>query len=225
MKIREVFNKKVEELKRDERVQGIFITGSLARGTETEYSDLDIIVLYDRDKVVEEVIEGIPVETHYNQISAVKERLIKEPSSSYLYVYGKIILDEKGELKDIVGFAKEVLANYEVSEEKRVYLKHKMHALKEKLTASLALSDELKTSYLIANNFKHVVDAVYAQNSLPTPPQGLNYEIYNLLKIKPSDKWMEKILTLKGNELASFTLDLIESLSILGDKRSNYEIF
>lgn len=214
MKIHEVFENKVNSLKEDNRVEGIFITGSLARGTETEYSDLDIIVLYDEDKVVEEVIEGIPVETHYNKISAVKERLIKEPSSAYLYAYGKIVIDERGELKDIVGFAKEVLANYEVSEEKKEHLKHKMHALKEKLTASLSLSDELKTSYLIANNFKHIVDAVYAQNSLPTPPQGLNYEIYNLLKVKPADKWMEKLLTLKGNELAIFTLDLIESLSL-----------
>jgi predicted nucleotidyltransferase len=214
MKIHEVFENKVNSLKEDNRVEGIFITGSLARGTETEYSDLDIIVLYDQDKVVEEVIEGIPVETHYNQISAVKERLIKEPSSAYLYVYGKIVSDEKGELKDIVGFAKEVLANYEVSKEKKEHLKHKMQALKEKLTASLSLSDELKTSYLVANNFKYIVDAVYAQNVLPTPPQGLNYEIYNLLKIKPVDKWMERLLTLKGNELASFTLDLIESLSL-----------
>ena len=214
MKIHEVFENKVNSLKEDNRVEGIFITGSLARGTETEYSDLDIIVLYDEDKVVEEVIEGIPVETHYNQISAVKERLIKEPSSAYLYVYGKIVSDEKGELKDIVGFAKEVLANYEVSKEKKEHLKHKMQALKEKLTASLSLSDELKTSYLIANNFKYIVDTVYAQNVLPTPPQGLNYEIYNLLKVKPADKWMEKLLTLKGNELATFTLDLIESLSL-----------
>ena len=214
MKIHEVFENKVNSLKEDNRVEGIFITGSLARGTETEYSDLDIIVLYPEEKVVEEVIEGIPVETHYNQISAVKERLIKEPSSAYLYVYGKIVSDEKGELKDIVGFAKEVLANYEVSKEKKEHLKHKMQALKEKLTASLSLSDELKTSYLIANNFKYIVDAVYAQNVLPTPPQGLNYEIYNLLKIKPADKWMERLLTLKGNELATFTLDLIESLSL-----------
>ena len=214
MKIHQVFENKVNSLKEDNRVEGIFITGSLARGTETEYSDLDIIVLYPEEKVVEEVVDGIPIETHYNRLDGVKERLIREPSSAYLYVYGKIVSDEKGELKDIVGFAKEVLANYEVSEEKKEYLKHKMHSLKEKLTASLSLSDELKTSYLIANNFKHIVDAVYAQNSLPTPPQGLNYEIYNLLKNKPADKWMEKLLTLMGNELANFTLDLIEKITL-----------
>ncbi len=214
MKIHEVFENKVNSLKEDNRVEGIFITGSLARGTETEYSDLDIIVLYPEEKVVEEVIDGIPIETHYNRLDGVKERLIREPSSAYLYTHGRIIVDEEGKLNDVVGFAKRVLESYKVSDERKAFLAHKMQALKEKLTASLALNDELKTAYLVHNNFKLIVECVYALNSLPVPPQGLNYEIYNLLRIKPGEKWMEKLLTLKGNELANYVLDALGNINL-----------
>ncbi|MBR2481040.1 MAG: nucleotidyltransferase domain-containing protein [Clostridia bacterium] len=210
MKIHEVFERKVNELKADENVKGIFITGSLARGTETEYSDLDIIVISDKDEVVEEVIEGVPVETHYNRVESVKKWFVASPPSCYLYTYGKIVWDREGVLSELQDLACDLLDKYEVLDVHKVYLSHKLSALKEKLTASIALNDSQKISYLIHNNFKIIVESIYAVNSLPVPPQGLNYEIYGTLKQVPSKEWLKLLITLQGLELAEYVMGIIE---------------
>ena len=210
MKIHEVFERKVNELKQDSRVKGIFITGSLARGTETEYSDLDIIVVADINEVYEEIIDGIPVETHFNTAETIKKWFVADPSSCYLYTYGKVVWERENLFDDLIASAKYRLDNYEITDIRKVYLKHKLGALKEKLTASIALNDTLKISYLIHNNFKMLVESVYALNSLPVPPQGVGYEIYDTLKITPQKGWLKDLVTLKGIALAEYVLDMIE---------------
>lgn len=214
MKIHEVFERKIEELKGDESVKGILVTGSLARGTETEFSDLDIIAIGDRDEVVEEVICGVPVETHYNVAEKVKKWFVADPPSSYLYTYGKIIYDPEGIVEGLVALAKERLENYEILDIRKAYLRHKLDALKEKLHASIRLNDEVKINYLVHNNFKVIVECVYAQNNLPIPPQGLNYEIFSTLERVPSTDWLTKMITLKGVEQGEYLLALISNLKI-----------
>ncbi len=214
MKIHEVFEKKVNELKADDRVMGILITGSLARGTETEYSDLDIIAIGDKNEIIEEVIDGIPVETHYNKVESIKKWFIADPPSCYLYTYGKVVYEREKVLGDLIKTAKNRLDTYEVTDIRKVYLNHKLGALKEKLTASLALKDEQKINYLVCNNFKMLLESVYALNSLPVPPQGLNYEIYDRLLIKPCDDWMLKLVNLSGIELGKYVMGIIEFIRL-----------
>ena len=214
MKIHEVFEKKVNELKTDDRVIGILITGSLARGTETEYSDLDIIVVADVDETIEEVIDGIPVETHYNKVESIKKWFIADPPSCYLYTYGKVVYEREKVLGDLIKTAKNRLDTYEITDIRKAYLSHKLGALKEKLTASLALKDEQKINYLICNNFKMLLESVYALNSLPVPPQGLNYEISDRLLIKPCDDWMLKLVNLSGIELGKYVMGIIEFIRL-----------
>ena len=209
MRIHEVFERKIGELRADKDIRGILVTGSLARGTETEYSDLDIIVISNKDEVVEEVIDGVPVETHYNRAEQVKKWLVADPPSCYLYTYGKIIFDQEGVVENLVNVARERLANYEVTDLRKAYLNHKLNALKEKLVASLNLNDDLKIHYLIYNNFKVIVESIYALNSLPVPPQGLSYEIFDTLKVKPNENWLKKLITLRGREQAEFALEVI----------------
>lgn len=215
MKIREVCAKKIDVIKDDERVLGILLTGSLARGTETEFSDLDIIVLYDSDFIVEEVLEGVPVETHYNSVDKVRERFVSDPTFCYLWKYGKIMFSRGNALENLVKESCERLENYTLSSERKCYLNHKVCALKEKLNASVALKDQDKINYLIHNNFKVIVESLYALNSLPTPPQGLNYEIYNEIKAKPCENWMLKLITLKGVEQGEFALEVVSFIGVL----------
>ena len=210
MKIYEVFNKVQEELKNDSRVMGIFLTGSLARGTETKYSDLDVIVLSCINCVDEKVVEGVPVEVHFNTLESIKERFRVDAPSLYLYKYGKVIYDPSNIFEGLIQEANCLLENYVVSEERKAYLKHKIGALKEKLTASLNLKDHQKINYLMHNNFKVIVESIFALNSLPLPPQGLTYEIFNTLSKKPSDTWLTDIINLKGIEQGEYALEIID---------------
>ena len=212
MKIHEVFDRKIEELKSDDRVQGILLTGSLARGTETAYSDLDIIVIADFKDVKEEVIDGVPVETHYDTVESVRKWLAVKPESAYLYTYGKVIYDRDNVLQGLINYAKNILESYEITEIRKAYFNHKLKAIAEKLTASLALKDDQKINYLIHNNFNVLVEMVYALNSLPVAPQGLNYEIFHTLNIKPCESWLTDLVNLKGVELGNYVMKMIEEI-------------
>ncbi len=200
-----VFNQKVNEFKADASVRGALVVGSFARGTETPYSDLDLVVLASDNKVVEEVVSGVPVESHYRTYEGLIEEL-KEPKCLYLYAYSKIIFDNSGELEYIVKLAKQKLKDYVVPQEELSRLKHVMSALKEKLNAAINLGNTLKISYLVHNNFKDIVAYLYAINNLPVPPQGFLYEISDNLPLKPCEKWLESILMLKGVALAQFII-------------------
>ncbi len=212
MKLYKVFEAKLSEYERDEGVYGVLVTGSLARGTETPYSDLDIILLANENKVIEEVIDGVPVESHYRTYEGIMEELNGKPYCLYLYAYSKIVKDGNGELRKLQNIALNRLANYKIADEQKQELCHVMSCLKEKLVAALALNNGLKTDYLVHNNFKGIVEYVYSVNGLPVPPQGLLYEIYDELPVKPSDKWIEKLITLKGSELGRYILDNFNKL-------------
>ncbi len=207
MKLYKVFEAKLSEYERDEGVYGVLVTGSLARGTETPYSDLDIVLLANENKVVEEVIDGVPVESHYRTYEGIMEELNGKPYCLYLYAYSKIVSDTDSQLKKLKNVALNRLSNYKISKTRLAELKHAMGTLREKLVAGLALNDGLKIAYLVHNNFKVIVEYLYAVNGLPVPPQGLLYEIYDELPVKPSDKWIEKLVTLSGSELARYILE------------------
>ena len=59
LKQSEIFNKLVLELKKDIAVEGVLLNGSVAVGTATELSDLDMIVLCNEIKFVSEVIDDV----------------------------------------------------------------------------------------------------------------------------------------------------------------------
>lgn len=46
----EIFNNLVAEFKKDSTIEGVLLNGSVAVGTATESSDLDLIVLGQRDE-------------------------------------------------------------------------------------------------------------------------------------------------------------------------------
>lgn len=46
----EIFNNLVAEFKKDSTIEGVLLNGSVAAGTATESSDLDLIVLGQRDE-------------------------------------------------------------------------------------------------------------------------------------------------------------------------------
>ncbi|MDE5605503.1 MAG: nucleotidyltransferase domain-containing protein, partial [Eubacterium sp.] len=61
----EIFNKLVTEFKKDNSIYAVLLNGSVAVGTATELSDLDIVVLCNENKFVSKVIDDVFVEIHY----------------------------------------------------------------------------------------------------------------------------------------------------------------
>ena len=118
LKQSEIFNKLVLELKKDIAVEGVLLNGSVAVGTATELSDLDMIVLCNEIKFVSEVIDDVLVEIHYITYDKAIKRLNNYPMEVYKYLDAKIAYDN-GKLKEIITCTENIFYHYCVSEKEK----------------------------------------------------------------------------------------------------------
>ena len=119
MKYREALNKFIDDmnyLKNDE-VEGIVFYGSYHTGTNNEFSDIDLMILFDDDSDINQIkgyktVKGIPVEYFERTISKVYERANSdymkcEDSLLSIIGYGEVIFDRSGKVQDLVDYVKE----------------------------------------------------------------------------------------------------------------------
>ena len=119
MDYRESLNKFIDDmnyLKNDE-VEGIVFYGSYHTGTNNEFSDIDLMILFDDDSDINQVkgykkVKGITVEYFERTISKVYERANSdymkcEDSLLSIIGYGEIIFDRNGKVQDLVDYVKE----------------------------------------------------------------------------------------------------------------------
>lgn len=96
---------KIEGLQKFDRYLGAFIFGSFARGEQDRNSDLDIIVVVDKDNVCKEinhpVIDGLKLDISFrslSQIRAESEDTVKKGERIPMIAESVIVFDKTGEL-------------------------------------------------------------------------------------------------------------------------------
>ncbi len=96
---------KVTKLAEDNRYQAAFIFGSVAEGTSTNKSDLDVKVIVDRDNLCDNInhpsFDGYKLDitfSSFSQIKAFTENEIKKGEREPNLVHGVILFDKTGEL-------------------------------------------------------------------------------------------------------------------------------
>ena len=75
----EIFHNLVLEFKKDTSIDAVLLNGSVACGTATDLSDLDIIVLGKRNDFVSQLIDGVLVEIHYTTFDKASDKLKSNP--------------------------------------------------------------------------------------------------------------------------------------------------
>ncbi len=122
MNYRDALNKFIDEmnyLKNDE-VEGIVFYGSYHTNTYNEFSDIDLMILYNDDSDANQIkgyktINGIQVEYFERTISKIYERANSdymkcEDSLLSIIGYGEIIFDRSGQVNELVNYVKEKYA-------------------------------------------------------------------------------------------------------------------
>lgn len=97
-------NDAIEHVREDNRVEGLLLFGSFARGEARGNSDADLLVLY-RDEVPDDLIDGLPSRIAITFYSP--KRLGDLPRKSPLFANhlareGKILQDRRGKLSEAV---------------------------------------------------------------------------------------------------------------------------
>lgn len=190
----EIFKKLVSEFKKDNSIDAVLLNGSVAVGTATEMSDLDIIVLCSENKFVSKVIDDVLVEIHYITYDKAIERLNKNPMEVYKYLDAKIEYDN-GKLQEIVSFAEDIFNHYRVSEKEKLEIISWLKSTGIKLKSAFLKQDMLFVSYLVSTNLWKVLEGVWAVNQQPIPPSSSLYRRYKNLKYTPCPDWFESLLT------------------------------
>lgn len=189
----EIFNDEINNLKAFPNVYGVLLIGSVAYGRATESSDLDIIVLCNKDKFDSKYVNGILVETHFYTYDTMLRKLIANPSEVYKYLYSKIIFDD-GKLADIIQQANSIYNNYTTSESMKNEILYWLSSTKIKLTSALQENDLLKISYIISTNSWKVLEGIWAVNNKPMPPSSLAFLTQDTLSVIPYENWFTDLL-------------------------------
>lgn len=119
MNYREALNKFIDEMNylKNEDVEGIIFYGSFHTGTYNEFSDIDIMILFNDDSDANQIkgyktVNGIQVEYFERTISKIYERANSdymkcEDSLLSMIGYGEVIFDRRGKVKDLADYIKE----------------------------------------------------------------------------------------------------------------------
>lgn len=193
LKQSEIFNKLVLELKKDITVEGVLLNGSVAAGTATELSDLDMIVLCNEIKFVSEVIDDVLVEIHYITYDKAIKRLNNYPMEVYKYLDAKIAYDN-GKLKEIITCAENIFYHYCVSEKEKREIVYWLNSIRLKLNSAFSKQDILLISYLVSTNLWKVLEGIWALNQKPVPPSSSLYRRYRDLNFIPCPDWFDSLL-------------------------------
>lgn len=196
-------------LKQNEKVEAVLLMGSVAYGTATDNSDLDLIVLCNEDRFESKYAENILVEIHFHRYSTLAKCLDNNPNEVYKYLFSKIIFDN-GQLKKLIAKAKEIYNNYCTPDKEKEDICYWLSATKIKLLSAINSNDEMKVSYLLSTNTWKVLEGIWAKNNKPMPPSSIAFVKNNELICIPCDNWLSKLLV--GNNLsrANFMVETID---------------
>ncbi len=119
MNYRDALNKFIDEMNylKNEDVEGIIFYGSFHTGTYNEFSDIDLMVLFDDDSDANQIkgfkmVNGIQVEYFERTVSKIYERANSdymkcEDSLLSMIGYGEVIFDRNGKVKELIDYIKE----------------------------------------------------------------------------------------------------------------------
>lgn len=205
----EILNSELEILKLDKRIKGIMLIGSVAYEKASEDSDLDIVVLCDRDEFVSKYIDNVLVEINFQKYSTMLKKLKSNPSEVYKYIYSKVLFDD-GKLIRLVTEAKKIHDNYKTPNEKTESIVYWLSSTKIKLLSAMKSNDLERVSYLISTNTWEILEGVWAVNNMPMPPSSLVFNNHDTLKTVPSHNWFDNLFVGDILSRANIMIDIID---------------
>jgi predicted nucleotidyltransferase len=209
MKQIDILNLIVDEFREKKSISGIMLMGSVADGTATEISDLDLMFLCDSDKFEANFIDNILVEYIFTKYDTALYKLQNKDMEVYRYINSKILYDN-GKLQELMTIANERYKNFKTNTQTKKEIYHWLVGLNVKLMSSLKRNDVLKTNFLTATNSWKLTEAIWAVNDKPMPPSGSVIKFLNELTITPFDHWFEKLFNSSDSEKTMTMMAIID---------------
>ena len=222
MKQKELFDSLCPGLTADERVTGIMLMGSVARGIAAPNSDLDILVLGEDEKFITETIDGILVEYIYITPERARQKLMDSEIEVYHYLGSCIVYDKTGELEKLMSAAVCKYNHFAAAPKHKTQLFHWLLSVKIKLLSALAAEDAMQTNFITATNSWKIIEALWAVNDKPVPPSGSVRRFMGDITNVPVEDWFARLFTGDDNARVNYMLQMINwLLPKLDGKKTN----
>lgn len=206
----------VSKFQEDSAVEGVLVNGSVAVGTATELSDLDVLVFGQKEALEPHIIDGVTVEIQYTTLNRAVKKLQSNPMEVYKYLDAKIGYD-CGKMQELIMYAKNIFADYCVSEQEQREITYWLKSTKLKLESAFLKKDMLCMAYLTATNTWKVLEGVWAVNQKPMPPSSSLYRRYKDLAITPCENWFARIFVDdvydRGNTMIAYIEWILQRLN------------
>lgn len=102
----EVLDKVVAELKADENLLGILLFGSLASGTQTWKSDIDLVFVYENHEppagLVNRWLDEIEVQYFFATLATLLENVESVPYLLHMFCDGQLLFDRYGTVGPVI---------------------------------------------------------------------------------------------------------------------------
>ena len=187
MRHHDVFRKIQETLMADINVLGIMLMGSVASGSALPESDLDIMILNDKDYFITDIVDGIFVEYIFTTYETRLNKLLNNDMEVYHFLGSNIVYDVDNKLSTLMSVAKDKKNSFKTSQETKKHISHWLTSVKTKLLSAINSSDTLKQNFIVSTNSWKIIEAIWAINDTPVPPSGsvIRYKNDLIIKVSP----------------------------------------
>ncbi|MCL2447130.1 MAG: hypothetical protein FWD06_10230 [Oscillospiraceae bacterium] len=190
----DVLRQQVAQWQNDPAMQGVLLNGSWAAGCAAPQADLDLLVLCDENRFAAQWIDGVLVETHYCTAKHAREKLACNPMEVYRYLGAKLQFDCGG-LTKLIALAEQIYRDYRTPEHEKQRLAHWMVTAELKLRTAMKSGNTLQANYIASTNAWPLLEAIWAINNRPMPPQSTAFRLRDELKLVPFPRWFEMIFS------------------------------
>lgn len=205
-----ILEKEVAKFRQDSTIDAVLLTGSVAYGMATMMSDIDIVIICDRDNFESEYVEGILVEKHFHKYDTLDDALSKNAVEVYKYLYSKVLFDNTDKLSALIRKAREIYSTYSATKREYQNICCWLSATKIKLLSSMDSKEEKRMSFLLSTNTWKVLEGVWIKNNKPMPPSSLAYAKHNELAKEPWNGWFDDLIVGNTESRVNVMLKIID---------------
>lgn len=151
----EVLDKVVNELKADENLLGVLLFGSLALGTHTWKSDIDLIFVYQTHEpdfgLINKFVDGVAVQYFFTTLDTLIQNQEAVPYLLHMFAEAKVLYDRHGSVTTVVELLRQYFAEHPEVEADWIQIKAQ-HQVEKKgseceQTTIIQRWDELEEKY------------------------------------------------------------------------------
>jgi hypothetical protein len=152
------------------------VTGSIARGTATASSDVDLLALLSDDRAPAEFLTtrilGRAVEVHFASATQLADKAQRNPSLTYGLLEAIRIGGDVRLLQAVQASARRVLDSFSVPASTLYGLRHWLESARTKVQSALLSDHQTKAGFVVSTTTWPLVEALWAVNGKPVPANG-----------------------------------------------------